>query len=478
MHRYCIEDSRSQHLSRRLEKAGASNAVYQFLPQLQHSNFDEGTAPITSDDMLIVLNSGCTCAITFDKDDFVGQIRPVQDVELQGISSGLRVAGVGQVNWMLLNEFGHRTTIPLTCLYAPDATTRLLPPQQIATRNGASNANGSWVGYGNDALVFYEGDCIKFPYHEGSNPPVAKLAPGISKFEAFHASTMLPSSTATQQNDNLSAASRKLLRIHHRLGHKGFHELQKWAADGTHGVPRECATCPIPLCRACQYGAAKKRPHETSNTGSVSGAPEHPGDFVSVDQMVAGSPGLIPYTNGRPSKRRYDTVTMWVDHYSRFLYAHCQEDATIKSTLESKDGFESFAKRYNVSIKHIHCDIGVFSTKVFREHVEASDQQQSFCEVGAHWQNGVIERFIGVITTRARTMLLHAMDKWPDVVTAEFWSFAFMQAVRLHYRTPRPGETESPLTLFREEDSPLSFHDSKPFGCTTVLPVPERPSPI
>jgi transposase InsO family protein len=133
---------------------------------------------------------------------------------------------------------------------------------------------------------------------------------------------------------------------------------------------------------------------------------------------------------------------MWVDHYSRFLYAHCQEDATIKSTLESKVGFESFAKRYNVSIKHIHCDNGVFSTKVFREHVEASDQQQSFCGVGAHWQNGVIERFIGVITTRARTMLLHAMDKWPDVVTAEFWSFAFMHAIRLHNCTPRPSRRD------------------------------------
>ena len=37
-----------------------------------HSNFDKGTAPITSDDMLVVLDSGCTCAIMFDKDDFVG----------------------------------------------------------------------------------------------------------------------------------------------------------------------------------------------------------------------------------------------------------------------------------------------------------------------------------------------------------------------------------------------------------------------
>jgi hypothetical protein len=356
-----------------------------------HSNFDEGTAPITSDDMLVVLDSGCTCAITFDKDDFVGQIRPVQNVELQGISSGLCVEGIGQVNWTFLNEFGHRTTIPLTCLYVPAATTRLLPPQQLSTRHDASYANGSWVGSGNDAFVFYDGNCIKFPYHKGSNLPVTKLAPGISKFKAFHSSTTKPSSTALPRTDNLSSASRKLLRIHHRLGHKGFHELQKWAAEGTNDMPREIANCPVPMCRACQFGTAKKHPHEKTNTGSVSGTPDQPGDFVSVDQMIAGSPGLIPFTNGRPSRRRYDTVTMWVDHFSRFLYAHCQEDATTKSTLESKVGFESFAKRYNVSIKHIHSDNGVFATKVFQEHVEASAQHQSFCGVGAHWQNGVIK---------------------------------------------------------------------------------------
>jgi hypothetical protein len=155
---------------------------------------------------------------------------------------------------------------------------------------------------------------------------------------------------------------------------------------------------------------------------------------------------------------------MWVDHFLRFLYAHCQEDATTKSTLESKVGFESFAQRYQVTIKHIHGDNGVFATKLFKDHVEASSQHQSFCGVGAHWQNGVIERFIGVITTRARTMLLHAMDQWPDVITAEFWSFAFLHAVRLHNCTPRPGQSTSPFTLFTNEDSPLSPNDFKVFG--------------
>jgi transposase InsO family protein len=355
----------------------------------------------------------------------------------------------------------------LTCLYVPDATTRLLPPQQLSASNTVSNANGSWLGFGKEALVFYEGRCIKFPYREGSNLPVAKLAPGISKFKAFHAvcsSVTSPSTPEPHRTDNLSQASRKLLRIHHRLGHKGFTELQKWAAAGSHNMPPEIATCPVPVCRACQYGAAKKRPHEKQNTGSVAGSPKAPGDFVSVDQMVAGSPGLIPFTSGQPSKRRYDTVTLWVDHFSKFLYAHCQEDATVKSTLESKVGFESFAQRYNVSLKHIHSDNGVFALKVFKDHVEASDQHQSFSGVGAHWQNGVIERFIGVITTRARTMLLHAMDLWPDVVTADFWSFAFMHAVRIHNCTPRTGQSKTPFTLFTNEDSPLSPNDFKVFG--------------
>ena len=123
------------------------------------------------------------------------------------------VEGIGQVNWTFLNEFGHHTTIPLMCLYVPEATTCLLPPQ-LSTHYGTSYANGSWVGFGNDALIFHKGHCIQFPYHQGSNLPVAKLAPGISKFKAFHGSTMMPSSTAPPRTNNLSSASTKLLCIH------------------------------------------------------------------------------------------------------------------------------------------------------------------------------------------------------------------------------------------------------------------------
>jgi hypothetical protein len=142
----------------------------------------------------------------------------------------------------------------------------------------------------------------------------------------------MPSTSTTSRADNLSPASpHRLLRIHHQLGHKGFSELQKWVAAGSNNMPPDIATCLVPVCRACQYGAAKKRTHEKTNTRSVSGSPNAPG----VDQIVVAIPGLIPITNGEPLKPRYDTVTIWVDHFLRFLYAHCQVDATTKSTLES-----------------------------------------------------------------------------------------------------------------------------------------------
>ena len=118
-------------------------------------------------------------------------------------------------------------------------------------------------------------------------------------------------------------------------------------------------------------------------------------DFVLVHQMITGSPGLIPFTSGQLFNHQYKSVTMWVDHYSWFLHAHCQETATTQSALESKEDFKMFAKRFNVCVKHIHSDNGVFTTKTFWDHLDACNQQQSLCGVGAYWQNGVIERYIG-----------------------------------------------------------------------------------
>ena len=167
---------------------------------------------------------------------------------------------------------------------------------------------------------------------------------------------------------------------------------------------------------------------------------------------------------------------MWVDHFSHFLHTQCHEQVMIQSALESKESFEIFAKCYNVRIKHIHSYNSIFMMKVFKDHVVACDQQQSFCGVGAHWQNGVIKHYIGIITTHTHTMLLHTIQMWLEVITSEFWSYAFLHAVHLHNCTPWANKTKSPFTLFTDEVMTNHPNDFKVFGSPVYVLDPSLQS--
>ena len=193
-----------------------------------HTNYSKGMAPVTSNDLLVVLNFSCTCAISFDWHDFVGLICPVQFIKLKRISSGLQVEGTRTVNWMFLNDNGTHVTVSLMCLYVPAASFWLLSSQQLSDCNDTCKANGTWIGFAKNALVFYQGHCIQFSYHEASNLPITKLAPGITCYQAFQCSVTDSSIPEAQCINNLSPASCKLLCLHHCLGHKGFTELQNF----------------------------------------------------------------------------------------------------------------------------------------------------------------------------------------------------------------------------------------------------------
>ena len=282
-------------------------------------------AQITSDDLLCILDSGCSIAISPDITDFPDGIEPINDLELKGIASGLAVTGVGMAHWTFLNEFNERVTVKIECLLVPEIPVRLLPPQQLSMQDTSSNSNGAWIGSGLAAKVFYQGHMIKFPYDKQNYLPIAKLAPGSSKFQAycsacdmptkqavaFNATTIPTSFEKQAQNDNLTSSQRTLLRIHHRRGHESMAKIQHMTRDGHYDLPIEITKCKIPQCRACDFGASKQRPHE-SHTGGLSknNKIDQPGTFVSTDQMISGSPGLIPFTSGKPSARRYQLATL------------------------------------------------------------------------------------------------------------------------------------------------------------------------
>jgi hypothetical protein len=76
---------------------------------------------------------------------------------------------------------------------------------------------------------------------------------------------------------------------------------------------------------------------------------------------------------------------------------------------------------------------------------------------------------IGTITRRARTMLLHAMRLWPDIITEDLWPFALKLAVDIHNSTPGPSGL-SPDEIFSGQKSTRNrINDFHTFGCPVFV---------
>ena len=61
-------------------------------------------------------------------------------------------------------------------------------------------------------------------------------------------------------------------------------------------------------------------------------------------------PGLMPQLRGKPTLRRHNYATIFVDHYSRLDFVHLHERNTAAAILEAKLAFERFAASHDVHI--------------------------------------------------------------------------------------------------------------------------------
>jgi len=95
--------------------------------QALQAAFEIDTPSITSDDVMICLDSGCSIAITNDVLDFQGPLRRTQHATLNGIASGLMIAGIGQLQWTFLDVDGVKVKVPLLGLYVPGAPADFYP---------------------------------------------------------------------------------------------------------------------------------------------------------------------------------------------------------------------------------------------------------------------------------------------------------------------------------------------------------------
>ena len=211
----------------------------------------------------------------------------------------------------------------------------------------------------------------------------------------------------------------ELLDIHEKANHCiSIKELQLMAKEGN--LPNRLSTCNPPLCPSCLYGKAHKQPWRTK------GKHRHhirrecdvvPGKATSSDTFEATVPGLIPQSTGKLMRDKFSAGTVFVDHATDFSYVHLQIDQTTDSAIEAKEKYERKMAEYGVKVQSYHADNGIFRSKGFQEHIRQSNQKLTFCGVGAHFQNRIAENYIKQITGAGRTMLLHAIYRWPEVVT-------------------------------------------------------------
>ena len=219
----------------------------------------------------------------------------------------------------------------------------------------------------------------------------------------------------------------QMLKLHYDYGHCLFKKLQIMARKGV--IPKSIATCNIPTCTACEYARATKRPWRPKTSMQHNkNQPTRPGQVVSVDQLVSSTPGLIAQMSGFLTRKRYRYATVFVDQYSGCGYTHMQQTASAEETIRAKRMFEKWAHDRGVEVQHYHADNGVFKAKAWVEECERNQQGLTFAAVGAHHQNGKAERRIRELQETARAMLLHAVRRWPNAITAHLWPYAVRMA--------------------------------------------------
>jgi hypothetical protein len=147
-----------------------------------------------------------------------------------------------------------------------------------------------------------------------------------------------------------------------------------------------------------------------------------------MDQLVFAQPGLIPQMAGFLTNLCIWGATIFVDQFSDLVYVALMHDLTLDETLLAKTSFERFASNGGVTINSYRANSGQFTDAGFQQAIKDANQTITFCTVGAHHENRIVERRIEEPTLISCTLLLHAKCHWPDYITTMMWPFALKEA--------------------------------------------------
>lgn len=266
----------------------------------------------------------------------------------------------------------------------------------------------------------------------------------------------LPTVITDEEDRQGETPAAELLRIHYDFGHTSFSKLQQMAKHGV--IPYRLRNCAVPVCSACQYAKATRRPWRSRSIKdrAMDQVPTEPGQIIAIDQLVSPIPGLIAQMIGFITKERYKIATVYVDTATGYGFVYPQKTASAAETLEGKRVFEKQALDNNIKIQAYHADNGIFKAKAWVDDCTRQGQRLTFAAAGAHHTNGKAERRIRELQELARTTLIHAQQRWPKAITANLWPYAvryanFMYQQCTKYATQIKEESLPTVSQYRRQ---------------------------
>ena len=287
--------------------------------------------------------------------------------------------------------------------------------------------------------------------------------------EKRESSTQGRTTIPLERNDK--SPTTELLRAHQRMGHIPFAKVQLMAKQGS--LPKQLANCDIPVCASCMFARMARKPWR-GKPSLQSVRPTNmlkPGEVVSVDQLVSPTVGFIAQLTGILTTQRYRYATIYVDQATRYGYVFLQKTATAEETLKGKKAFEQHAHSMGITIRGYHADNGIFRANAWMNNCNQLDQAMTFAGDNAHHQNGIAERRIKELQDMARTMLIHANNRWPQCITANLWPYAVRAASEALNNAPslQHQKRKSPLQLFSKSEVLVNPKHYQPFGCPAYV---------
>ena len=157
---------------------------------------------------------------------------------------------------------------------------------------------------------------------------------------------------------------------------------------------------------------------------------------------------------------------VFVDYATNYTFITLMRDLSAESTLAAKREFELRCALRGILVLCYHADNGCFAEPAFVKDCKSKHQRLTFCRVGAHHQNAIVERRIKEITLGSRTLLLHAKRHLPEYITTMLWPFAVksMQDMVNNLTIDDSGSTPE-MRFSGSEGSNIYLQNYHTFGC-------------